>query len=86
MGTKTADRSRYKNGLDLGAAAEQADDLEEGNIDVHEAQAGDESFKGRLVPEGFEISLEVVDSPGVLPGKNHQEQADFERKDCETKR
>ena len=70
-----------------GSAAKQADDLQKRYIDVDEPQARDQAFERRLIPNRFEVgakSLEVVECPGVLPGENDQEQADFEGEDGET--
>jgi|SRR5579872_3354569 len=82
-------RRRLKGGLrSTGAfAAKQADDLEESYIDVDEPQARDQAFEGWFIPNGLEVgteSLEVIEGPGILPGKNDQEQADFEGEDGET--
>lgn len=82
-------RRGLKRGLrSTGAfAAEQADDLEESYIDVDEPQAGDQAFEGWLIPHRFDVgtkSLEVIQRPGILPGENDQEEADFEGEDGET--
>ncbi len=68
-------------------AAEQPDDLEEGDVDVYEAQTGDEAFERWFVPHGFEVgaeSLEVVERPGIAPGDDDQKEADFEGENGET--
>ena len=68
-------------------STEEIEDLEKGDIDVHEAQAGDQSLERWLVPDGLEIgidSLEVVESPGVKPWNHDQKQADFKGEYGET--
>lgn len=61
--------------------------MQERDVDVYEAQSGDQAFERRFVPKGFEIgvyTLKVVERPRILPRENHQKQADFEREDGET--
>ena len=63
--------------------------MEEGNINVHEAQAGDQTFKRWLVPDRFEVrieALEVIKRPGIQPRNYDQKQPDFEGEYGETDR
>ena len=67
-------------------SAEDADDLEESDVDVNETQAGDKTLKRWFVPDRFEVgieSLEVVERPGIEPGDHDQKQAHFEGEDGE---
>lgn len=71
------------------SASEEAEDLQNGDVNVDEAEAGDQSFEGRLVPkvtEGGVEALEIVERPGILPWENYEKQTHFESKDPKTDR
>src|SRR5690242_16301709 len=59
----------------------QPEHLDEGNIQIHGPDPADRPAQVHVVPKGLPLGEkrgEVVVLPGVGPGENQQEKADFE--------
>ena len=81
-GARTRERKFWvkKEGFWL-AAPEGFDHLHAGKINIDDSQPGEGSAEGGLVPQvlkGGDGYWEVVKVPPVGPGKDGQEEADFE--------
>ena len=72
------------------AVTDQNDDFAESYIDVYESQAAERAAEIGVIPQilkvdfiGREQAGEVIQRPGVQPGKYHQESTDFKGEDRE---
>ena len=72
------------------ASPDKRDDLAQGDVDVQESQATKGAAEVWVIPEvlhgylvGGEEARDVIEVPGIHPGEDYQERADFKGEDGE---